>query len=242
MDRAMHEIEHEIVLDKESPLMTGKLNPVSLEIETQNEMEIYIYHCGKALGAITSSIKKTQLSLSLLDIGKLEAISSKDDPISEYIIMLIENSIIRVQSIYDRVLIFTNMIYDLGISNECIKHVLLVTNKHIKDDNLENKLKAINKACNDYRLARNTIIHHGRYTEEQLDRLTLFIDSNHLAAQTGGDLIMKPELLKEITDSYLEAKQEEFVKYLDQIERKIFDFYDSIIPVYKRQKEQLRPR
>jgi len=238
----MHQIESAIILDEESPIFTAKPNNGSVEVDIGNDLSAYILVCGKSLSAIKSSIDKARLSLTLLDSGYLNSIAAEDQSKSAYIEMLIENSIIRVQSIYDRTLIFTNRILDLGISNETINHNLLVTNEKVKKFSLESKLKAINKACNDYRLIRNTVIHHDRYTEEQLDQLTLIISTDQLSKEAGKGQFMDPEELSAITQSYLGAKKEELGTYLDGIENKLFELYDAILPVYNHQKDKLRAK
>lgn len=238
----MHQIERSIILDEESPLLTAKANNGSIEFDAGNDLSVYILACSKSLSSIKSSMDKARLSLALLDVGYLGSIATEDQSKSAYIEMLVENSIIRVQSIYDRALIFTNRILDLGISNESIKHELLVTNENVKKFGLDGKLKAINKACNDYRLIRNTVIHHDRYTEEQLNQLTLIVSADQLSKEAGGEQFMDPESLNAITQAYLGAKKEELGKYLDGIESRLFELYDAILPVYHSYKEKLRVR
>ena len=236
----MHQIEKSIILDEESPIRAAKTNNGTLELDLKNDLAIYILACSKSLGAVKSSMRKARLSLTLLEVGYLDSIAAKEHSKSDYIEILVENSIIRAQSIYDRTLIFTNKILDLGISNESINHNLLVTNENVKRFGLEGKLKAINKTCNDYRLIRNTVIHHDRYTEEQLDQLTLIINADQLSKEAGGKQFIDPETLNAFTQAYLNAKKEEFSKYLDDIESRLFELYDAILPVYFHYKENLR--
>ncbi|MQT39227.1 hypothetical protein GHO35_26980 [Pseudomonas helleri] len=181
-----------------------------------------------------------RLSLALLNIGYLDSIAAEEQSKSAYIEMLVENSIIRVQSIYDRVLIFINRILDLGISNDSINHSLLVTNEHVKKFGLEGRLRAVNKACNDYRLIRNTVIHHDRYTEEQLNQLTLIVSADQLSKEAGGKQFMDSESLSAITQAYLGAKKEELGKYLDDMESRIFELYDDVLPIYHHYKDKFR--
>ncbi|HCF6118211.1 TPA: hypothetical protein NIH73_006721 [Pseudomonas aeruginosa] len=113
----MHQIEVSIILDEESPLLTTKANNGAIEVDAGNELSVYILACSKSLSSITSSMDKARLSITLLDTRHLDSIATEEQSKSDYIEMLVENSIIRVQSIYDRVLIFINRILDLGISN-----------------------------------------------------------------------------------------------------------------------------
>jgi hypothetical protein len=234
----VHDIEKVIILDNDSPIYSYALTDENFELKIGNELQRYIFNCGKTLTSITNSIEKAKMSLSLLTVESIENAGLEGTAASKYIELLIENSIVRVQSIYDRVLIFTSRIFDLGISNDSMSHNLIVTNEHVVSHNLDTYLKSINKACNDYRFIRNKVIHHDRYTEEHLDNLTLLINANHLAEQAGKDLIVEPEQLRFITEAYLQNKSSELHAYLKNIETALDAFYDHVVPIYNFQKKR----
>lgn len=116
----------------------------------------------------------------------------------------------------------------------------MVTNSNVIKYDLEGKLRSINKACSDYRFIRNTVIHHDRYTEEQLNNLRLTLTADHLSKEVGGKQFISPEILKAITQAYLDTKKEELGKYLDGIESRLFELYDATLPVYFHYKNRLR--
>lgn len=236
----MHEIDEKIILDKESPLFSAFKDIGKIGVSIDTELSEYILACAKALTAISSCMDKARLSLSFLDINHLEFIAAEDRSRGDYIELLVENTIIRVQSIYDRTLIFTNRLLDLGISNESINHNLLVTNEKVIAHGLDSKLKAINKACKEYREIRNTVIHHDRYSEEELDRLALVMKADHLSRQDSGKPFVDAKTLKEFTDAYLTIKREDLSEYLELIEKRIHELYDSAIPIYFHYKDKMR--
>lgn len=236
----MHKIEQTIILDKESPIFSSKVDGGVIELGAPNNLAVYIFDCSKALSNITSSMDKARLSLLLLDVKILTTLAEHESTKSDYIEMLIENSIIRVQSIYDRVLIFVNKILDLGISNDSITHASLASNTNVKKFEFDSKLKAINRECHEYRFIRNTVIHHGRYSEKQLDQLSLVISADRLSRETGGAQLIDPETLNSYITSYLNAKQGELTNYLDRIEEKLVDLYDAVLPIYDLYKDRLR--
>ncbi|WP_110950411.1 Cthe_2314 family HEPN domain-containing protein [Pseudomonas bohemica] len=130
----MHKIEEAIILDNESPLFSSNLAKGVVELGTAENLAVYIFDCSKALSNISSSLGKARLSLALMDVKFLAALAEDDITKSDYIEMLVENSIIRVQPIYDRVLILVNKILDLGISNESINHMSLTSNENVKNE------------------------------------------------------------------------------------------------------------
>jgi len=233
----MHAIEELIILDKESPLI---LKRSKLTVSLENELDEYILSCSRALTSLSSSMDKARLSLSLLDIKHLESISSDEHPKSLYIELIIENSIIRVQSIYDRALILTNKLLDLGVSNDSINHNLIVTNEKVQKYGLHSKLRAIHKACNQYRLIRNTVIHHDRFTEDEFNQLSLVINADHMSRKLNRGEFIDRATLDELTQTYLDIKREDLSEYLDAIESRLGDYFDTAAPIYGIYKDKMR--
>lgn len=236
----MHPIEKEILLDEESPIFKAGAKGNGVEVHAANELEIYILRCGKALSHLSGSMDKARLSLELLNTKYLDSISTEDRSRSALIEMMVENSIIRVQSIYDRALILANNILDLGIDNQYIHHPLLVSNENVVRYGLDKPLKAFNRACSEFKTIRNRVIHHDRFTEEQFDQLSLIINADHLAKAAGRKEIVDEDVLNAVIKDYLESKQEKLTSYLNGIEARLRELYDVMLPVYLHYKGKFR--
>ncbi len=232
----MHEINNKIILDPDGPLMKGKINPEEGSVEIDNYADGYILDCGKALSSIGRAIDSARLSLSLLNTTDLDSIAKNNGDKAELIQLWVENSIVRVQSIYDRVLILVNRVFDLGLANESMSHNTIVCNEHIKRFGIDALMKAINKQCNQYRFVRNSVIHHDRYSEEALDNVTLFLQASYLSVENGGKAILEQWILDRIVKDFLDTKKGELTKYLDDIEGKLNELYDALTPIYEKKK------
>ncbi|MDF5237625.1 Cthe_2314 family HEPN domain-containing protein [Vibrio parahaemolyticus] len=232
---------NEIVLDPENPLQTKKFSTEGgkFEFELPSYKDFYMLSSAKALSNLGSALKNARLSLALLESEALNAIAKDDLEKSDLIKLWVENSIIRVQSVYDRVLIFVNKILDLGIPNDGISHLAITTNDHVKRYELDNLIKAVNKSCKEYKYIRNTVIHHERYSEGLLDNLTLLLDANHMSLAAGKDELLPENQLNLMVNMYLSSKQSELTVYLDGIEEKIHALYDKCIPIYRHMKTVL---
>ncbi|WP_457937327.1 Cthe_2314 family HEPN domain-containing protein [Aeromonas veronii] len=237
----MHKIMNEIVLDPDSPLQMRKFSTDGgkIKFELSQPKEFYMHSSAKALTNLDNSLKNARLSLKLLAPDTLNAISKDDFEKSELIKLWVENSIIRVQSVYDRVLIFVNKTLDLGIRNEGISHSSISQNEHVDRFGLDGVIKAINKSCKEYKFIRNKVVHHDRYTEEALDNLTLLLDANQMSLISGGTELLPRENLDSMVEAYLNMKQDELTAYLDGIEKEIHTLYDAIISIYKYMKRTL---
>ncbi|WP_421253327.1 Cthe_2314 family HEPN domain-containing protein [Aeromonas jandaei] len=232
---------NEIILDPENPLQTKKFSTEEgkFEFHLPKYQDFYMLSSAKALASLDNALINARLSLSLLESDTLNTIAKDDFEKSNLIKLWVENSIIRVQSVYDRVLIFVNKVLDLGISNEGISHLSITTNEHIRRYRLDSLIKAVHKSCSEYQHIRNKVIHHDRYSEDALDNLTLVLDANHMSLATGKDELLSKDLLDLMVDAYLNTKQSELAAYLDGIEAKIYDLYEKIIPIYHHKKEIL---
>lgn len=233
----MHLIHNLILLDEDSPLRKGiKVVDSKLSVDTVSDMDFYLISCAKAYTSLTSSIDKAKLSIDLLGYENMTKFNSPNQSISDYIELFIENTIIRIQSIYDRTLIFVNRLLELGISNECINHRTLVTNDNVIKYGLDKKLKNLNKACSEYRNIRNTIIHHDRYSEENLDMLSMVHQVEFASKQEGKNTLIPESELNTITESFMSDSQTELTNYLAEIESKLDKIYNSACVIYANKK------
>lgn len=232
----MHTIFKTIVLDEESPVKRVRVSESELKLDATTIADHYMISCAMALSGISNAMDKAKLAVELIGHEEIKKFNTEGYSKSEVISLFVETAIIRAQSIYDRVLIFTNKLLDLGISNECISHNTLVTNDKVKEVGLDAKLKQLNKVCNKYRLTRNTIIHHDRYREATLDMLLLIHETVFLSQKTGTEYHVDSNSLETMTAGYLEVKKDEIDSYLDSINTKLEAIFDVAEQVYIRKK------
>lgn len=238
MSNEPSEIEKAIILDKENPIL--RIDPQVQEIPMESDLDEYIYGCSQGLSAISTAIEKIRIAILMLEQAR--ELLPKDSPFneSEHIEYAIENYFIRSSSLYDRCLIFTNKLLNLGIANESIDHVTLVTNEHVKNNELSEPLKKIRKVCREYSQDRNVIIHHGRYNDESFKTVSAVHKANQLSVENGGEPHFKKEVIDVLTDRAINEKQIDFNKHLVKIETKVNDFYTVALPIYHKFKGRLK--
>lgn len=232
----MHTIFKTVVLDEESPIKRVQVSESELKLDATKIVDHYMISCAMALSGISNAMDKAKLAVELIGYEQIKRFNTEAYSTSEVISLFYETAIIRAQSIYDRVLIFTNKLLDLGISNECISHNALVTNDKVKEVGLDAKLKQLNSVCNKYRLTRNTIIHHDRYRETTLDMLLLIHETAFLSQKTGTEYDFDSKSLETMTAGYLEIKRDEIDSYLDSINAKLEAIFDVAQRVYIQKK------
>jgi len=131
------------------------------------EVQRYHVDCWKTCKSIFTSIKKLKIAEEC--IRQSYRYCENEHEVAEYIEFHIENYLIRSRSVYDRVLSFINYLCDIQMSKEHVNHVSIITNRKVKLSGLNNKLKEINKACEQYRVERNGVVHHDKYSDQELE-------------------------------------------------------------------------
>lgn len=236
----MNNLFAEFLLDKDSPLLNkDQLRDNSITVK--NEFEQYIINCSRSAASLSAAIEKSKLSISLLDIDHINSPFDDCHQKHKYLELIVENCIIRIQTIYDRVLYFVNVILDIGNSHESINHQLLVSNTKVKHHGMDVILKKIYKSCDKYRFIRNAVIHHDRYSEEIHDEVIMLNAAAELSREVNGTQFITEENLSDINQNYLKAKQEEFKEYLEQIELEIQKLIKATLKVYNDTKNKMRP-
>jgi len=163
----------------------------------KTELEQYHVDCWSTCKAIKTSLKKLEIAQEC--IKQSYKYCPNEHEIAEYVEFHIENYLIRSRSIYDRVLIFTNYLCDIQMAKESVSHIPIITNRKVEATGLKVALKKISKTCESYRVKRNSVVHHDRYSNLDLDWLDTvskiqYISNNKI--DISNDQILKgiPEL------------------------------------------------
>ncbi len=233
-DKDIHRTQRAILLDSDSPIKN--LDAKTGKITINNAVEEYIYNCSRSLGAIDRAIDKSQIAIQQVKTCLSRIPKNSDFSTAEYMEYSIENYIIRSRSIHDRTLIFVGNLFDLGISNDSITHLLITTNQHVKKNKLDIILKTIKKACDTYQYKRNVIIHHDSLIDEQFDTVSTIINAHHLSAKAGMDEPFSEGHVKYYSKQIIKSKVDEYNKNLNLITECITSLYDACEIIYLRKK------
>ena len=195
--------------------------------------EEYTLDCLNTCDNIFTSIEKLKIAEEYVHLSANCIPSEKGSEIGSYVEYHIENYIIRSRTIYDRTLIFTNHLCDIGMSKEFIEHNSIITNQKVINSGLKSYLKAIRKACSKYRDERNSIIHHDRYKHENLEWVTV---ANQVASALGKDyeeiLGISQETLIQNTAAVIWEHRTKFSSSTEIIVSQVNTFLDQAFEVY----------
>ena len=193
----------------------------------KTELEKYHVDCWSTCKAITTSLKKLKIAEEC--IKQSYKYCPNEHEVAEYIEFHIENYLIRSRSIYDRVLIFTNYLCDIQMAKESVGHLAIITNRKVETAGLKLALKKISKACESYRVKRNGVVHHDKYSNLELDWLDTASKAKYIS---NGKVGISNEKTLQMVIGVIESHLKEFEENTRLISESINDFLDLTVPIY----------
>lgn len=197
----------------------------------KTEIEQYHVDCWATYKTIETALKKLEIAEEC--VKQSYRFCPNEHEIAEYIEFHIENYLIRSRSVYDRVLIFTNYLCDIQMAKESVNHLSITTNRKVEKLGLKNALKKINRACEVYRVERNGVVHHDKYSNPELE----WVDTARKAKLILNGEIEKigisEEQILQNTAVVIARHLNEFAKSTQRIKESVSTFLDMALPTYE---------
>lgn len=154
----------------------------------------------------------------------------------------VENYIIRISSVLDRILQVINSVFHLCIDETMVNERIILKNLKVKRTDTPkyyNKLKSI---INSYAGDRNTIVHRHSYLHDELKKLSILYD-NYLTQdlrenqETNKSLLIRRKFL---LTNFVKDRKEVFSKCNLDIYNRLFELFDELSIHYERFKHRLK--
>lgn len=214
----------------------------SEEAELPDEYQFYFLRVGNRIGNLITWCK--QLDYSLLYISNFPASKAMQKAgvnRHTHLAYHIENYIIRIESLYDRVLQLIDAIFHLTNDPSACTHDVITSNLKVKRTDIPSALKPLKKLLREYRFERNTIIHHESYQDKSLRRLELYSlvteNDQDIDEQLANNL---PSLRKEAARDVIKEKKKEFSALNGELAIVLSNILDKLEPHYDREKQRLQ--
>lgn len=146
----------------------------------------------------------------------------------DYIVFMIENFYLRITSIFDRVMRFSNLVFEIGLPERECRESTIIKNNKIRGTDVEVALKEINKFVSNFRPIRNEVAHADTFQDNELSPIR---DFYFLIEQDDSDNLEKyKNIYKVRADKYIIDKKKELTESAEQIKKLTSNFFDSIAP------------
>lgn len=223
-------------------------NLIDIDVEPKrwpNKMENYKLEVGFQISQLFSWCQQLVNNVHFLRAKSPHSIL-KNHKITSYDLLIyhIENYYIRIQSLYDRLLNFTNALFFLGNTPENVTYKVIVENIFVKRTKLNEDLKKINKMIREYLGAkRNRIIHQEGYQDQKLRDLEffcLFLDGINITDEDERTQKYIPKKIKAIASEITEEKIKEFTEFNKKIFSEIKNLFSKFEQIYDKKLYELR--
>lgn len=207
----------------------------NLGVTKPSELQFYVDRVGFTLGHTIFWCNQLDLSVKLLSnftYSKKFSYSRAD-----HLVLNVENYLIRLQSVYDRVLQLLNVTFHLCIDDGHVNHRVIVSNHKVKHrPQVLMAIKQIRKSLDEYAQVRHTLIHKHSYLEKRLSNIELF----YMDIPSISEDLEYYEHLKRYREhylrDYLKDKKKEFSEINSKIAKLMFDLFSLLSEEYERQK------
>lgn len=139
-----------------------------------NEYQFYITRVGFGLAHTLTWLEQLDHAVHFLAHFSYKGTREAGVNRFHHLIYNIENYLVRLQSVYDRLLQLTNNVFHICNSDELVNHGLIVSNLRVARTKVPQLLKAVRKTLEPKATARNEIVHKHSYSDPALRRLELF--------------------------------------------------------------------
>ena len=140
-----------------------------------DEQQFYVTRVGFSLSHLLTWVEQLHHAVHFLAQFNYER-RTKEAGVNRFhhLIYNVENYLVRLQSVYDRLLQLTNNVFHICMAEELVNHSLVVSNLRISRTKVPQALKAVRKTIEPKAAARNEIVHRHSYSDPLFRRLELF--------------------------------------------------------------------
>jgi hypothetical protein len=227
-----------VLEDGEVAFSDIKVDRLAIELPEDVELSEYQYYIQKVGFYLVHTIswcKQLDLAIELLsnfDYSKKEASRA------EHLIYNIENYLIRIKSVHDRVLQLVNSVFHLCINEANVSHGVIVSNYKVQHrPEILKAVKAISKYLSEHEQIRHTLIHRHSLLDKDLKKIELFYLNNFEHIDDEEQVKRYKYVRTEHLKRFLSDKKSEFKEINSALYTLISTLFLELKPEYERQKK-----
>lgn len=192
--------------------------------------EFYIIRVGHALAHLLITCEQlSHLPLYLPSFAPSKKMVAAGVTRHSHILLCIENYIVRIRSLYERVLQLVNVVFRIYNPPDQVTHALIKNNLHVANSKLPGALQKLKKITDRYYEDRNKIIHRECFQEDDLRHIELLTISRDKFPGLEGDL-------KFFSRVYVSEKGHEMQRSNSEVFGAISNIFDLLLNQYRKQK------
>lgn len=227
-----------VLEDGEVAFSDIKLDRLATEIPSDVELSEYQYYIHKVGFYLVNTItwcKQLDLAIDLLSNFDY---SKKDVSRADHLIYNIENYLIRMKSVHDRVLQLVNAVFHLCVNEANVSHGVIVSNYKVQHrPEILKAVKSISKYLSEHEQVRHTLIHRHSLIDKDLKKIELFYLNNFEHLDDEAEIKTYKYVRTEHLKRFLSEKKAEFIEVNSELYVLINALFVVLKPEYERQKK-----
>jgi len=214
-----------------------KLSDIELEKDPDfPEFEYYIHNTGFYSVHLLELCKQLENALELFSNFNY---SNKEISRGDHITYNIENYIIRLSSLTDRILQTINAVFHLGIDEKDVNERVIIKNIKVSRTETTKHFNEFRKTLNDYSGERNTIVHRHSYLDNQLRQIQMFYHLDFSKKLLKEKPYFKHFRKKKLTD-FIKERKEEYHKTNESCFESMLPIFNDLNSQYEKMKSKLK--
>lgn len=215
-----------------------KVEPLATELPADIDLSEYQYYVQKVGFYLVNTIawcKQLDLAIELLSNFDY---SKKTTSRADHLIYNIENYLIRIKSVHDRILQLVNCVFHLCINEANVNHGIIVSNYKVQHRPIIHKaIKAISKYLSEHEQIRHTLIHRHSLLDSDIKRIKLFYLNNFEHVDDQDNVKRYKYLRTENLKRYISSKKLEFASINKSLSELVNNLFNELENEYERQKK-----
>ncbi len=157
----------------------------------------------------------------------------------KYLRYMIENYIVRTQTLYDLVLKLVDAVFHLTNADRQCRHDTIVRNLKVARTELPAALKRLQKKVKEFGEARNMVVHQGGFQEPDLYRLELFAELEEDFARSGEEIPARfafvPDARQEMSRDLIRNRKRKYSRFNSAVFELLSLLFDQLLEVFEKE-------
>jgi len=204
------------------------------------EEEFYCLQLGSCIAHLLTVVQQMEHTIFYMsNFSPTDSMKKAGVNRSTHLLWSVENYIVRTQTVYDRLLILVDRLFNIQNQPNQISHESIVTNTHISRTAIPKALKPVKSAVKKYYRDRNTIIHEASYLDDELRRIEAYTILSSNPDYEEAKVENLKEELKWAVREFLKKRKKEFVRINKNVCVALGNLFDQMHPIFTKKYAEL---
>lgn len=227
-----------VLNDGEEAFANIEVDRLATELPDDVELSEYQYYIQKVGFYLVNTISWCKQLDVAIDLLSNFDYSKKTPSRADHLIYNIENYLIRIKSVHDRVLQLANTVFHLCINEANVNHGIIISNYKVQHrPDIHRAIKSISKYLSGHEQIRHTLIHRHSLIDSDLKKIELFYLNNFEHIEDQEQVRTYKYIRSDRLKRYLSDKKQEFRGINDHLFTLIDELFILLKPEYERQKK-----